>query len=179
MSEEMNEVKVVDEASMTPQEYFDIIKDRKSKVTDEQLVAVYENCLELIEKYKITNQKKGMAKLIFHIECIEKERQLVKMGIDTFVYRDDIEYYIDNVAANTVKIIELENYEREIPDEIVDTISMVKGVFDALYVVFTDYTGKAERQVERERRSKDPILFGVFQNPSAGVVIDRFYYLGD
>lgn len=179
MSEEMNEVEVVDEASMTPQEYFDIIKDRKSKVTDEQLVAVYENCLELIEKYKITNQKKGMAKLIFHIECIEKERQLVKMGIDTFVYRDDIEYYIDNVAANTVKIIELENYEREIPDEIVDTISMVKGVFDALYVVFTDYTGKAERQVEKERRSKDPILFGVFQNPSAGVVIDRFYYLGD
>lgn len=179
MSEEIKEVDTINEADMTPQEYFDIIKDRKSKVTDEQLVAVYENCLELVEKYKITNQKKGMAKLIFHIECIEKERELVKMGIDTFVYRDDIEYYIDNVASNTVKIIELENYEREIPDEIVDTISMVKGVFDAMYVVFTDYTGKVERQVEKERRSKDPILFGVFQNPNAGVVIDRFYYLGD
>ena len=101
------------------------------------------------------------------------------MGIDTFVYRDDIEYYIDNVASDVVKIIELENYQREIPDEIVDVIAKVKDKFDQLYVVFTDYTGEAERQVEKERIAKDPILFGTFQSPKDNVVIDRFYYLGD
>lgn len=101
------------------------------------------------------------------------------MGITTFVYRDDIEFYINNVASDVVKIIDIENYEREIPDEIVDVISKVKDKFDQLYIVFTDYTGAVERQVAQERRQKDPILFGTFQEGSTRSVIDRFYYLGD
>ena len=164
---------------LSPSEYFEQVKERKNHITDEDLRKVYDNCLELLNKYKITGQKKGMKKLMFHLECIEKEREIVKMGINTFIYRDDIEEYIDNVAKDTVKIIELENYEREIPDEIVNLIAEVKDKFDQLYVVFTDYTGKIERQVKKERREKDPILFGTFQNQTNRTVIDRFYYLGD
>lgn len=178
----MDELKKTEENTgleLTPQQYFEEIKDRKHHITDAELVKVYDNCLDLLNKYKITGQQKGMRKLMFHLECIEKEREIVKMGINTFIYRDDIEEYIDSVAKDTVKIIELENYEREIPDEIVEVVAAVKDKFDQLYVVFTDYTGKVERQVEKERREKDPILFGTFQNPSNRTVIDRFYYLGD
>lgn len=164
---------------LTPQEYFEQVKERKHNITDEELLKVYDNCLELLNKYKITGQKKGMRKLLFHLDCIEKEREIVKMGITTFIYRDDIEEYIDTVAKDTVKIIELENYEREIPDEIVEIIGKVRDKFDQLYIVFTDYTGKVERQVQKERRAKDPILFGTFQNQTSRTVIDRFYYLGD
>ena len=164
---------------LTPQEYFEQVKERKHNITDEELLKVYDNCLELLNKYKITGQKKGMRKLLFHLDCIEKEREIVKMGITTFIYRDDIEEYIDTVAKDTVKIIELENYEREIPDEIVEIIGNVKDKFDQLYIVFTDYAGIVERQVQKERRAKDPILFGTFQNQSSRTVIDRFYYLGD
>lgn len=167
------------ESELTPQQYFNEIKERKHNITDDELVKVYDNCLELLNKYKITGQKKGMKKLMFHLECIEKEREIVKMGINTFIYRDDIEEYIDYVAKDTVKIIELENYEREIPDDIVSIIEKVKDKFDQLYVVFTDYTGKVESQIEKERREKDPILFGTFQNQSNRTVIDRFYYIGD
>lgn len=164
---------------LTPQEYFEQVKERKHNITDEGLLKVYDNCLELLNKYKITGQKKGMRKLLFHLECIDKEREIIKMGITTFIYRDDIEEYIDTVAKDTVKIIELENYEREIPDEIVEIIGRVKDKFDQLYIVFTDYTGKVERQVQKERRAKDPILFGTFQNQTSRTVVDRFYYLGD
>lgn len=169
----------MEEKEMTPQQYFDLVKDKKHNITDAQLNQIYDNCLELLNKYKITGQKLGMKKLIFHLECIEKEREIVSLGIDTFVYRDDIEFYIDNVANDVIKIIDLEHYEREIPDEIVDIIAKVKSKFDQLYVVFTDYTGEAERQVEKERIAKDPILFGTFQNPKTRSIIDRFYYLGD
>ena len=169
----------MDEKELTPQQYFDIVKERKNTITDKQLSKVYDNCLELLNKYKITGQTKGIKKLIFHLECIDKEREIVKMGINTFIYRDDIEEYIDDIAKDTVKIIELENYEREIPDDIVEVISKVKDKFDKLYVLFTDYTGKVERQIEKERREKDPILFGTFQDESTRSVIDRFYYLGD
>lgn len=169
----------IEENKLSPQEYFDIVKERKHHITDKELQEIYDNCLELLNKYKITGQKIGMEKLIFHLDCIEKERDIVAMGIDTFVYRDDIEFYIDKVASDVVKIIDLESYEREIPDEIVDIIAKVKDKFDQLYIVFTDYTGKIERQVEAERRRKDPILFGTFQNSKTRSVIDRFYYLGD
>lgn len=173
---EENNNKVIE---LTPSEYFEQVKGKKNHITDEDLKNVYDNCLELLNKYKITGQKKGMRKLMFHLECIEKEREIVKMGIDTFIYRDDIEEYIDNVAKDTVKIIELENYEREIPDEIVELIGTIKDKFDQIYVVFTDYTGRVEKQIQRERRDKDPILFGTFQNQLNRTVIDRFYYLGD
>lgn len=164
---------------LNPQEYFDAVKERKQHITDEQLKAVYDNCFELLNKYRITGQKNGIRKLMFHLECIEKERAIVAMGIDTFVYRDDIEFYIDHVADDVVKIIDIESYEREIPDEIVDVIARVKDKFDQLYIVFTDYTGEAERKVMEERRKKDPILFGTFQDAGNRTVIDRFYYLGD
>lgn len=168
-----------EELTYTPDQYFQFIKEKRQKVTDETLQQIYDNCLELLNKYRITGQTKGMRKLLFHLECVEKERELVALGVDTFIYRDDIEEYIDHVAKDVVKIIELENYEREIPDEIVQTVEVVSGKFDKLYVLFTDYTGKVERQVEKERRSADPILFGTFQNESSRAVVDRFYFLGD
>lgn len=172
----MEEIKNIE---LTPVEYFEQVKEKKQNITDEELKNVYDNCLELLNKYKTTGQIKGMKKLLFHLQCIEKEREIVKMGVNTFVYRDDIEEYIDNIAKDVVKIIELENYEREIPDDIVETIDKVKDKFDKLYIVFTDYTGKVERQIAKERRVKDPILFGTFQDPQNRTIIDRFYYLGD
>ena len=164
---------------LTPQQYFNEIKDRKHVVNNEELNILYDNCLELLNKYLTTGQVSAMKKVIFHLDCIEKEREIISAGINTFVYRDDIEFYIDNVASDVVKIIDLEKYEREIPDEIVELISLVKDKFDKMYIVFTDYTGKVERQVEKERREKDPILFGTFQDNKNGIVNDRFYYIGD
>ena len=74
-------------------------------------------------------------------------------------------------------------YPRDIPDEIVEVVAKTKNIFDRLYIVFTDYTGKVERQVEAERRRKDPILFGTFQKigvvRDSSLINDRFYYLGD
>lgn len=164
---------------LAPDEYFQIIKSKKQTISDDQLLGIYNNCLELLNKYKITGQTRGMRKLLFHLECIEKERDIVSAGYNEFIYRDDIEDYIDNIAKDVVKLIELKNYEREIPDRIVHVIEEVGSKFDELYVVFTDYTGKVERRIEKEHRSTDPILFGTFQNEKSRAVIDRFYYLGD
>ena len=93
---------------LSPSEYFEQVKERKNHITDEDLQKVYDNCLELLNKYKITGQKKGMRKLMFHLECIEKEREIVKMGIDTFIYRDDIEEYIDILVVAWDSSIRLE-----------------------------------------------------------------------
>lgn len=167
------------EEKLTAQEYFDKVKNAKVEIDDDMLLQTFENAKFLLDKAMVTGQISQADKLVFHLESITKERKLVKMGINTFVYKEDIEDFIDNVAKNTVKIIELERYEREIPDDIVDVIVKTKDIFDAFYIVFTDYTGVVERQVLKERKEKDPILFGTFEDEKNKVLINRFYFLGD
>lgn len=166
-------------------QYFNYLKEHRQNINDEELMNFYNGCLTLVDKYKVTGQQRIIEKLRFLVDCVDKEREIVKLGINSFVYRDDIENYIDNISKNVVKIIELENYPRDIPDDIVEIISKTKNIFDRMYVVFTDYTGEIERTVKKEKRDKDPILFGTFQKQrgetrnSGNIINDRFYYLGD
>ena len=165
-----------------PEVLFNDLKSKKNTITDELLQQIHENAAILASKYVASGQKSALKKLVYILNTIEKEKSLIDMGINTFVYKDDLDFYIDNnpdSEAKPIKIIELERYEREIPDEIVSVIEKTKDIFDELYVVYTDYTGKEEKRIEAEKRSTDPILFGVFMDTEERVCIDRFYYLGD
>ena len=119
----------------------------------------------------------SLKKIDFLVDVLSKEEKLIEIGVTTFIYKDVIEDYIENIADKTVKIIEMSRYMRKIPDDLVEVVDKTKELFDEFYVVFTDYTGQEERKVEKERRDKDPILFGAFKNGSN--VSDRFYFLGD
>lgn len=172
----MDKKKTTD-AEITPSQYFDYLKDAKRHITTEALKDSYGVFLALAEKYSKLGQTESLKKLSFLVDTLIKEEKLIDLGITTYVYKDVIEDYITKVATKSVKIVELSRYMREIPDELVDTVTKTKDIFDEFYVVFTDYTGKEERKVEKERRDKDPILFGAFKN--ATNVSDRFYFLGD
>ncbi|WP_323709430.1 hypothetical protein [Mammaliicoccus sciuri] len=166
---------------MSPSAYFNEVKNKKNVVTDTSLDEYYNNCLRLITKYESTGQKKALEKLIHLTSCVEKERIVIKSGVDTFVYRDDVFEYIEDVANDVVKIIEMENYSRDIPDDVIEKYNQTKGLFDKFYVLFTDYTGNSERKVQAEKREKDPILFGVFVEKIHGnnYLNDRMYVIGD
>lgn len=164
---------------LTPQEYFDIIKGRKLRITDEDLNNIYDNCMYLLNKYISTNQISGARKLMFHIDNIEKERRLLSLGIDTFVYKSDIEDYISSVEDRVIKACRIQDYEREIPDDIANRINTVKNIFNEIYVIYTDYTGETERRVSAVKRNIDPIVFGSFEDRDKLVIVERFYFIGD
>lgn len=166
-----------EEKTITPSQYFDYLKGAKNTITTQALKDSYDTFVKLADKYQKLGQIESLKKLCFLADTLVKEEKLIELGITTYVYKDTIEDYIENVADKTVKIVELSRYMREIPDELIETIEKSKPLFDEFYVVFTDYTGKEERKVEKERRDKDPILFGVFKNQTN--VADRFYFLGD
>lgn len=42
------------ESQLTPQQYFEQIKNKKHEVSSDDLKKIYDNCLELANKYKIT-----------------------------------------------------------------------------------------------------------------------------
>ena len=163
---------------MTPSEYFSYVKGKKNHIEEEDLRQIYENALNMIKRYQITGQTKSIEKLKFLLDIIELEIPIVKAGYNQFVYRWDVEEYIDKISDDSVFIIEMKNYEREFPDEVIDKIVKAKEVFgDNLYVIYTDYTKKTQRKVAKERRERDPILFGALVKNR--VAYDRFYYICD
>lgn len=164
--------------NLTPKEYFLDVKNRIKYRNDKDLDEVVYNAKKLAAKCMKTGQEKQLKKLIFLMETADKERDIIAMGINKYVLSGDVLDYVDHVAKKTVKIIELRNYPREIPDEIAEIAVKTKDLFGEQYVVFTDYTGEVEKQVSKERRDKDPILFGAFQNKS-GDTSDKWYFLGD
>jgi len=163
----------------TPTEYFEYVKGKKEETTKEGLIELYETMMDLLEEYEVTGQKSAAKKIIWRLEQIEKEQELLDLNVNTFVYREDIEDYIDNVAKHTVKIIDLESYERSLPAEAVEAVKKTKHIFDIFYIIFTDYTGKEEKKVEKKRRDKDPILFGAFENEALNTMIGRLYFIAD
>lgn len=167
------------EKTITPYEYFQNMKGKLQTMDDERLEKVYQNAIYLAERYNRTGQTKGLRKLKFHIESIVKEKQILDAGINKFVYRSDIEEYIQDVADKQVVILDLKSYERNLPDEIIEALEKVKDLFDEFYIVCTDYTGEMTRRVQQERREKDPILFGTFLDREKNAINERFYYIGD
>lgn len=175
----MNTMSKTDKKVIAPSQYFEQLKELKNSMTEKGLDDLYENCLVLLNEYQRSGQLAAQKKLLFHLETIIKERQLVELGVDTFVYKSDIDEYMHIVDGRVVKIIELENYQRRIPEEIIQVIEKCRGIFDQMYILFTDYTGKEERKIKAEHREKDPILFGTFQDRTTRTVVERFYFLGD
>lgn len=167
--------------TITPSQYFENLKNAKQTITTDALKNSYSIFIKLAKKYDELGQTefktKSLKKIDFLVDVLSKEEKLIEIGVTTFIYKDVIEDYIENIADKTVKIIEMSRYMRKIPDDLVEVVDKTKELFDEFYVVFTDYTGQEERKVEKERRDKDPILFGAFKNGSN--VSDRFYFLGD
>lgn len=174
---------MTEKQKLDPQVYFDIIKDKK-QYSDDKFLNDFQKVIDIeLAKAMATGQNFLVRRLAYATSVITKERQLLKEGINVFVLREDIEEYIKQVEKKVIKIIELENYPRSIPDEIVQKVAKLKekNLFDRYYVVFTDYTGEVEKQVEKEKRRKDPILFGAFEQKIDGIwdIMDRFYFIGD
>ena len=115
---------------ITPSQYFDFIKGAKNTITTDALKNSYETFVRLAEKYNRLGQVESLKKLSFLADTLVKEEKLIELGITTYVYKDTIEDYITNVADNTVKIVELSRYMREIPDEMVETVEKAKELFD-------------------------------------------------
>ena len=174
--------KIYDVEDVTPSVYFDYVKDKKKDIADENLHVVADNCLKLLAKTKLTGQLSVAKKIVAQYELIMRELKAASYGFDTIVYKSDVEKFIKKIAKHPVKIIDLESYSREIDDSVLDRLLVAKenDLFDAYYVVFTDYTGEETKKIAKERRDKDPILFGAFKSQDKNnIPEERFFYIGD
>ena len=175
--------KVVNKDDVTPSTYFEYVKGMKNKLNKAEYNIIIDTALKMINKCKITKQTAMAKELTRQVELALKELEAANKGFDIYVNRKDIEKYIMNVEGKAIKIIELSEYSREIPDENIDKISEAVDIFDEMYIIFTDYTKSEAKKVAKERRDKDPIVFGAFldkdSNNDKAYVEDRLFFITD
>lgn len=109
---------------------------------------------------------------------------------DTVINRVDLEAWTLDIyekakkedKPNPIHIIELKNYSRTIPEDVIEKVGNARNYFDMLYVTYTDYTGETVRKVEKEKRDKDPIIFGAFLVPTEHgnrIPSEHLFYIAD
>ena len=196
---EKKPVKTPNFKKMSVSEYFDYVKDMKKTTDSESVRKMIEVCEGLLKKFNILNQREAAQKAVNALHVMKKDLELYEKGIKQYVHIDDVTKYLKTIADHSVKLIEVENFPREIPDDVIEKWLAVKDNFDQGFIVFTDYTEKTEAKdtvaeasgkkstqaaVEEKRKEKDPILFGavrVNENNSSlrGNTYEKLYFVAD
>jgi uncharacterized FlaG/YvyC family protein len=168
-----------DRKPLPPPDFFNKMKDQRHTITKETLDTFYQQGTAEADKFIKTGQREAAEHILYHLNNIRREYTALEAGYDKYVFRDDLEFYIKEVSQKVVKIIDIENFPRSIPDEQALEVMKAKAYFDQLYVVFTDYTGEVERKIAKKDRAHDPIVFGVFVDKKKNIWNHRFYYITD
>jgi len=184
---------------MSVSEYFDYVKGMKKETDSEHVKKMCDVCADLLKKFEMLGQVEAAKKAKNAFDVLKKDLELYEKGIKTYVHIDDVTKYLKTITDHSVKLIELENYPREIPDDVVEKWIAVKDCFDAAFIVFTDYTEQTEekdttaaaqgktstaKEVEKKRKDKDPILFGVVRVNSSNTSLrnntyEKMYFVAD
>lgn len=173
-----NEVGFVKRAVISVKEFMDLMK-HKEEGNELDLDVIEEN-LQKIEpecnKAHLLGQKLLLSRLAFVKKVLEKEKKILENGLSPkYVWLNDVKRYIALVENQNTKIIQLEHFERLIPDEVATELIRVKemGIFDNFAILYNEPEDPdgindkpaVKEEIEKERnRLKDPILFGYFKN---------------
>lgn len=168
---------------LTPAEYFEKIKSLKESAENLKLKAVLENAEKMAKKFTITRQKDAASLLNAYVDMYAKEIKIIEAGFKEYVLRKDVEHFMHDLTDKSVFCCEIEDYPRDIPDPIVNKLADNIDLFDHIYIVFTDYTQKVSKQIDKRTREKDPIMFGAIELAKTRYdsvqIGPRFYFIGD
>ena len=182
--DDLNNV-TVDGNKIEPYEYYQYIKSKLEKQDQQKLNNELKILFEVLRKCELTGQQNLYNIIVFNINCIIRERALISLGITEYIDKDSIQNFVDNIKPkNSVKIIELSRYPREIPEKEAKLINVIrkKNIFDEFCVIFTDFT-KNDYKTDEEReivaRNRDPICFGMFADDEIHKKYKRLYKICD
>ena len=144
-------------------EYFKMVKQNMNSLTEEDLKKVLSKLDDLILNSQKTGQRNLYNKLIKRKGILEKELKVLASGFCKYISTDVLYTMNDKVKERPVRLDRLENYNRFLPNEVINIIEEIKNkrLFDCYYVLYTDLSKNSKKQADKVyEKSKDPILFG-------------------
>jgi len=127
-------------------------------------------------------QKAGQVSLVEQLKgrltAAKSEAQLVAYGLNLYLTEQQVvDFYRKTDRDNKLKLTWMKNFIKPIPTKILDVKEKLDltFVFDNYVILHYDPNNDATNltKEEKEKRDKDPILFGVMENSR------RLYYVGD
>lgn len=157
---------------------FKFVKSKLTKIQQDELKKRLSKLASLLKYSEEMQQWAIYEESATKILEITREQEADLLGIEKFVMKQDVEKFIHNVRERVVKLKELSEFPRIIPDKVRKRLKGLqeKGLFDEYWVLYTDLTAPAEQiKSNKEKiKEKDPILFGKFNN-----IPNKFYYIAD
>ena len=155
------------------------LKFVKSKLTKVQIEKVNRRLAKL-QKLVIYSSEMGQQalyeELTKEVAILIREAEMVSLGINSWVSKEHIDKFKNDVKEKVIKFDTLENFPRVIPANVQRKLKGLKkaGVFDQFHILFIDYTDEKLKTNKEKIREKDPILFGQLKYQP-----NRFYYIAD
>lgn len=177
-----------EEETLTPAQYFEKIKSLVETLDAGNFKTVIEIAKAKMNQFKLFGQTEAAKTLDNYITMYQKEIAIIEAGFNTYILKKDVEKYISKISQKAVYLCELADYPREIPEPVANKIMPYMteegcSLFDHIYIIFTDYTGKEAKKIDVKTREKDPIMFGTVEKVRrwAGDIelSPRFYFIGD
>ena len=160
---------------VNPKMVFDFVKSQLTLIEIEKLQQQLPKLIGLFEYSKELNQLALYDNACLQVKQISCEQIAYNSGIEKYVSKSDLTKYIEFVEDKVIKLKQLSEFPRIIPDENKKIIKSFqdKKIFDELWIIYTSY-GEDLKSNKEKIREKDPIVFGVFEcNPT------KYYYITD
>jgi len=184
---QINFVQEKDKKVLHPQLYFKFVKSKLSKLEEKKLNKRLLMLQKMVKKAEDLGQKALYEEFARKIAITVREQELYVCGIEYFIGKDIIKKYMNKVKDVAIKLKELEDFDRPIPNSVAKRIKKFQDLemFDKYFILYLDYKEKTdigdEKKVEKELKTnkqkikeKDPIVFGV-QN----YLPNKFYFIAD
>lgn len=170
------EVKLERKKAMTIIEFFTTLATNLNELKTLTDIAVhYETAINNAQKagqISLVEQLKG------RLNSAKSEAQLVAYGLNLYLTEQQVvDFYKKTDKDSKLKLTWMKNFVKPIPTRILDVKEKLDltFVFDNYVILHYDPNNDATNltKEEKEKRDKDPILFGVMENSR------RLYYVGD
>lgn len=94
---------------MNADEILTELKNSVLSISIDQLDEYQQNLLIALNSAMKTDQKLLIEQCLFYNELLTKENELIKLGFDKFIYRDDLTLIIEALSEKIQKIFSLLN----------------------------------------------------------------------
>lgn len=164
---------------------FTELKSSLSKMTDEDASEMLSRISELTDSAKRAGQDQMLKTLKLQYDWSVKEiTDIVPAGYDTFLNIEDINDAIAVLNENNIRRLlftDVRNYTHSIPEDSANKINEAKKVFDRVYILHTDFSGKDRKETEEVRKEKDPVAFGTLISDVNGRKVQNphYYFITD
>lgn len=156
--------------------FFGLMKKKMGILKDYSYQRRIKQLEQAVEKAEKDGQIAFSEELLKRLLVLCREAEMWAMGKKIFLSRTDFDKFKDK-TVRSIALTPLKNFARPIPQDVLDekTKCDQAKLFDGYAVMHYDdkNTVKETEQDKKERRERDPILFGVVQYS------DKLYFVAD